>query len=90
MAYFQGANYELGLSYAREAHRLRSGHPYPLVIGTVCAGLLDSQEAATDLLGRLKSLVPDISREWVGATSCFVRAEDRARLVEGLARAGLD
>jgi len=24
MAYFQGANYELGLSYAREAHRLRS------------------------------------------------------------------
>jgi len=90
MAYFQGANYELGLSYAREAHRLRSGHAYPLIIGTTCAGLLDNQEAATDLLGRLKSLVPDISRDWVGATSCFVRAEDRARLIEGLARAGLD
>jgi hypothetical protein len=90
MAYFQGANYELGLRYAREAHRLRSGHVYPLIIGTVCAGLLDNQEAATDLLGRFKSLVPDISRDWVGATSCFVRAEDRARLVEGLARAGLN
>jgi len=90
MAYFQGANYELGLSYAREAHRLRSGHAYPLIIGTTCAGLLDNQEAATDLLGRLKSLVPDISRDWVGATSCFVRAEDRARLIEGLAQAGLD
>lgn len=90
MAHFQGANYELGLSHAREAHRLRSGHVYPLIIGTTCAGLLDNQEAATDLLGRLKSLVPDISRDWVGATSCFVRAEDRARLVEGLARAGLD
>ncbi|SCZ13897.1 adenylate/guanylate cyclase domain-containing protein [Microvirga guangxiensis] len=90
MAYFQGANYELGLSYAREAHRLRSGHPYPLIIGTVCAGLLGDQEAATDLLGRLKLLVPDISRNAVGATSCFVRAEDRARLIEGLARAGLD
>ncbi|WP_262271796.1 adenylate/guanylate cyclase domain-containing protein [Microvirga yunnanensis] len=90
MAYFQGANYELGLRYAREAHRLRSGHVYPLVIGTTCAGLMGNREAATDLLGRLKSLVPDISRAWVGATSCFVRAEDRARLVEGLARAGLD
>jgi tetratricopeptide (TPR) repeat protein len=90
MAYFQGANYELGLSYAREAHRLRSGHAVPLVIGTACAGLLDNQEAATDLLGRLKSLVPDISRDAVGATSSFVRAEDRARLIEGLARAGLN
>jgi TolB-like protein len=90
MAYFQGANYELGLSYAREAHRLRSGHAYPLIIGTTCAGFLDNREIATDLLGRLKSLVPDITRDWVGATSCFVRAEDRARLVEGLARAGLD
>ncbi|RWD35916.1 MAG: adenylate/guanylate cyclase domain-containing protein [Mesorhizobium sp.] len=90
LAYFQGANYELGLSYAREAHRLRSGHAYPLVIGTACAGLLDNQEAATDLLGRLKSLVPYISRDAVGATSALVRAEDRARLIEGLARAGLD
>ena len=90
MAYFQGANYELGLSYAREAHRMRSGHAVPLVIGTACAGLLDNQEAATDLLGRLKSLVPDISRDAVAATSSFVRAEDRARLIEGLARAGLN
>ncbi|WP_259671923.1 hypothetical protein [Rhizobium sp. NLR3b] len=43
-----------------------------------------------DLLGRLKSLVPDISRDAVGATSSFVRAEDRARLIEGLTRAGLN
>lgn len=90
MAYFQGGNYELGLSYAREAHRLRSGHAVPLVIGTACAGLLGNEEAATDLLGRLKSLVPDVSRDAVAATSSFVRAEDRARLIEGLARAGLN
>jgi len=90
MAHFQGANYELGLRYAREAHRLRSGHAVPLVIGTACAGFLDNQEAATDMLGQLKSLVPDISRDAVGATSSFVRPEDRARLIEGLARAGLN
>ncbi|MFK0273217.1 adenylate/guanylate cyclase domain-containing protein [Ensifer sp. NPDC090286] len=90
MAHFQGANYERGLHYAREAHRLRSGHVVPLIIGTACAGLLDNREAAADLLGRLKSLVPDISRNAVAVTSSFVRAEDRARLVEGLARAGLN
>lgn len=90
MAHFQGANYERGLHYAREAHRLRSGHVVPLIIGTACAGLLDNREAAADLLARLKSLVPDISRNAVAVTSSFVRAEDRARLVEGLARAGLN
>jgi len=42
------------------------------------------------MLGQLKSLVPDISRDAVGATSSFVRPEDRARLIEGLARAGLN
>lgn len=90
MAHFPGANYESGLSYAREAHRLRSGHAVPLVIGTACAGLLDDRKAATEMLERLKSLVPDISRDAIGATSSFVRAEDRARLIEGLARAGLN
>jgi tetratricopeptide (TPR) repeat protein len=90
MAYFQGANYELGLRYAREAHRLRPGHAVPLIIGAACAGLLDDREAAADLLGRLKSVVPDISRDAFGATSSFVRAEDRARLIEGLAKAGLN
>ena len=90
MAHFQGANYERGLHHAREAHRLRSGHVVPLIIGTACAGLLDNREAAADLLARLKSLVPDISRNAVAVTSSFVRAEDRARLVEGLARAGLN
>ena len=69
---------------------MRSGHVHPLIIGAACAGLLDDQEAAKDLLGRLKSLVPDISRVSVEATSAFVRAEDRARLIEGLARAGLE
>ena len=90
VAHFQGANYELGLSYAREAHRLRPGHAFPLLIGSACAGHLDDQEAATDLLEGLKALVHDVSRASVEATAPFVRAEDRARLVEGLARAGLD
>ncbi|WP_244471084.1 adenylate/guanylate cyclase domain-containing protein [Microvirga massiliensis] len=39
-AYFQGGHYDLGLRYAREAHRLRPGHVYPLLIGVACAGYL--------------------------------------------------
>ena len=35
-------------------------------------------------------MVPDDTRAAVEATTPFVRAEDRARFVEGLARAGLD
>jgi adenylate cyclase len=89
MAHFQGARYELGFQFAREAHRLRSGHVYPLVIGAACAGHLDDAGVAASLLGDLKALVHDVSRDMVEATTPFVRAEDRARLIEGLARAGL-
>ena len=58
VAYFQGANYELGLQFAREAHRLRPGHAYPLVIGVACAGHLDDKEAAAGLLEGLKANGP--------------------------------
>lgn len=89
-AHFQAARYELGLRYAREAHRWRPGHPTPLLMGVACAGHLADAEAAAGLLQELQALVPGASRASIEATSGFVRAEDRARLVEGLARAGLD
>jgi len=41
------------------------------------------------LLRELKGLVPTISARFVEATSPFILAADRTRLVEGLARAGL-
>jgi TolB-like protein/tetratricopeptide (TPR) repeat protein len=89
-AHFQGARYELGLRFAREAHRSRPGHAYPLRIGASCAGHLGDAEASASLLGELKAIVPDVSRASIEALDAVVRAEDRARLVEGLARAGLD
>jgi tetratricopeptide (TPR) repeat protein len=89
-AHFQGARYELGLHFAHEAHRSRPGHAYPLRIGAACAGHLGDTEASAGLLGELKAIVPDVSRASVEAMDAFVRAEDRARLVERLARAGLD
>ena len=60
------------------------------MIGAACAGHLDDKGAAASLLRDLKMLVHDVSRATVEATAPFVLAGDRARLVEGLARAGLD
>jgi adenylate cyclase len=89
-AHFQGARYELGLGFAREAHRSRPGHPTPLVIGIACAGHLGDAEAAAALFGDLGAIVPGFSIVSFEARNSYVRAEDRARLVEGLVRAGLD
>jgi hypothetical protein len=49
----------------------------------------NEQARHASLLGDLKALVHDVSRDMVEATAPFVHAEDRARLIEGLARAGL-
>ena len=88
-AHFQSARYELGLQFAYEAHRARPGHVYPLLIGVTCAGHLDDTKAAADLIGDLQAVAPSVSKAWAETSSAFVRAEDRGRFVEGLARAGL-
>jgi tetratricopeptide (TPR) repeat protein len=88
-AYFQAARYELGLQFAKQAHRRRPGHAYPLLLGTACAGYLGETETGTILLRELKAIVPTMCAGFVEATSPYTLAKDRARLIEGLARAGL-
>jgi adenylate cyclase len=88
-AYFQAANHDLGLKFALQAHRLRPSHPYPLLLGASCAGHVGNAEIGAALLRDLKAILPIVSPAWVEATSPYIRADDRARLVEGLARAGL-
>ena len=89
VAHFQGARYDLGLRYAREAHRLRPGHVYPMLIGLACAGHLGDAEASASLLKDLRAIAPHITRASLEAMSSFVNADDRARHVDGLVRAGL-
>ena len=88
-AYFQAAQYDLGLKFAQQANRLRPGHAYPLLLGASCAGHLGQAEIGATLLQDLKAIVPIISPAWVEATSPYVLKEDRARLIDGLVRAGL-
>jgi adenylate cyclase len=89
-AYFQGAQYERGLQFAQQAHRMRPSHVYPLLIAAACAGHLGKTEAATMLIRDIKAILPVASRAWVEATSPYVHAEDRLRLIEGLGLGGLD
>ena len=88
-AHFQGANYERALQFAQQAHRMRPGHPYPLLLGAACAGQLGETEIGARLLARLRAVLPSLSAPWVEMTSPYVLAPDRARLVDGLMRAGL-
>src|SRR5262249_22446473 len=88
-AHFQGANYQRALQFAQHAHRMRPGHPYPLLLGAACAGQLGQTEIGAPLLAKLRDATPCLSPTWVDATSPYVLARDRARLVDGLVRAGL-
>jgi TolB-like protein len=88
-AHFQGGRYERALQYAQEAHRMRPGHPYPVLIGAACAGHLGEAQTGANLMRELKALLPIVSAPWVEATSPYIHQQDRARLIEGLSRAGL-
>lgn len=88
-AHFQGGDYRLGLGFAWQAHRLRPGHPYPLLLGASCAGHLADLGTGKAMLESLRTLMPFVSADWVEATSPYVLKDDRARLVDGLKRSGL-
>jgi TolB-like protein len=89
-ACFQGALYEQALEYAEQAHAMRPGHPYTMIIGSASAGHLGRRDATATMVANLKAMVPHITRAWIEETAPYVQAEDRRRLGEGLRLAGLD
>jgi TolB-like protein len=89
-AHFAAAHYDRGLEFAQLAHAETPGHPFPVQIGCVCAAHLGKLDTAATLLAELRALVPPLSLAWVEATSTFFQAADRARIAEGLRRAGLE
>jgi len=52
-------------------------------------GQLGQMDVGAALLTKLRAVIPDLSASWIEATSPYVFVQDRARLVDGLARAGL-
>jgi TolB-like protein len=90
IAHFSAERYDEGLRFAQLARKATPGHAQPILMGCVCAAHLGELETAANLLADLRALVPPLSLAWVEATTPFALAADRARIAEGLRRAGLE
>jgi adenylate cyclase len=88
-AHFQAGRYVEAASFAETAIQLRPEHPAPHVMATASYGLADNDKKAVDALARLKALVPEITASNVEKTFPYALAEDRARISQGLRKAGL-
>jgi adenylate cyclase len=88
-AHFQAGRYVEATSFAETAIQLRPEHPAPHVMATASYGLAGNDKKAVDALARLKALVPEITASNVEKTFPYALAEDRARVSQGLRKAGL-
>lgn len=88
-AHFQAERYVEAAAYAEKAIQLRPEHPNSHVMAAVSYGFLGNTEKASGAVTNLRALVPEIAATDVEQTWPFVFPEDRARLVEGLRKAGL-
>jgi TolB-like protein/class 3 adenylate cyclase/Tfp pilus assembly protein PilF len=89
LCHFMAGRYAEGVDFERRAVQLR---PY---FGTAwrtlaaSAGQAGEMDVAAEALAKCKELQPSLSLDWIEKYHPIVRAEDRARYIEGLRRAGL-
>jgi adenylate cyclase len=88
-AHFQSGRYAEAASFAEMAIRLRPEHPTSHIMAAASYGLAGNQKKAVGALTELRVLVPQITVSNVEMTNPYCIAEDRARLAEGLRKAGL-
>jgi adenylate cyclase len=88
-AHFQSGRYAEAASSAEMAIRLRPEHPISHVFAAASYALAGSDEKAVKALAKLRALVPEITASNVEKTFGYVLTEDRARLAQGLHKAGL-
>ena len=88
-AHFQAGRYPEAASFAEKAIQLRPEHPYPHIMATASYGLGGNDKKAADALAKLRALVPEITASNVEKTTPYALTEDRARLSQGLRKAGL-
>ena len=70
-------------------HALRPEHPESHVVAAASYGLVGDDKKAVDALAGLRALVAEVTASNVEKTWPYVLAEDRARLAQGLRKAGL-
>jgi TolB-like protein/class 3 adenylate cyclase/Flp pilus assembly protein TadD len=86
---FVAGRYMSSADWARRAVRTYPGYPAAYRFLAASCGLAGLSEEARKAFNAARQLQPGLSAEWVEASSLFVRAEDRARFIEGLRQAGM-
>ena len=89
-AHFQAGRYADAAEAAELAIQQRPGHPVLYIMAASAHGHAGDGDRAKAALASLTALVPEITALGIEQNFLYVLAEDRARLADGLRRAGLD
>ena len=86
---FVAGRYLSSADWARRAVRTYPGYPAAHRFLAASCGMAGLADEARKAFNAARQLQPGLTAEWVEASSLFVRAEDRARFIEGLRKAGM-
>jgi tetratricopeptide (TPR) repeat protein len=81
--------YEEGIALSLEAQRSEGSYPFSYLAEVSSYGLLGNAERAKDALGRLESIQPDISMDFVRTSLPILDSEAGDRFIQGLIAAGI-
>ena len=87
--HFVGGRYVEAAEFQRKAVQLRPNFTTAWRSLTAMAGLIGDKEQAESALAEILKIQPTLTLEWVEKYHPLVRAEDRAKYIEGLRKAGL-
>ena len=88
-AHFQKGDYARAADFAASAVSLRPGHAYPCRILAASSALVGDLQRAAAALAEILALTPGFNLAQAVSQNVYKRDEDRARLIDGLRRAGL-
>jgi TolB-like protein/Flp pilus assembly protein TadD len=87
---FLAGRYSESIAYERRAVALRPDYFAALTALAAAAGLAGEDDTASHALAEAKRVMPSLSADWIERYHPLVRAQDRARFIAGLRKAGLD
>lgn len=88
-AHFQRGDYARAADFAALAASLRPGHAYPYRMLAASSALAGDLQRAAAALADILSLTPGFNLAQAATQNVYQRDEDRARLIDGLRKAGL-
>ena len=88
-AHFQEGDYAKAADFAAAAASLRPGHAYPYRVLAASSALAGDGQRASAALADILALTPGFDLAQAASQNVYQRDDDRARLIDGLRKAGL-